>query len=202
VIARDGSGINRLEDLAGKSVAANRSGLGELVLVAALEKRKIDRASVRIVYLNPADGGTALAAGKVDAWSMWSPAVDIAREQYQAHTLFVETELDFRIDFTGMVATRQFAAANPDLLRKVNAAYAAEARWISENPLEAQKILQKMAGYSDGIRDRFVAMHVDLQLFDLYDRTFLARLQRSADWLTAHRVLPEQITVSDHLAAS
>ncbi len=35
IIARDGSGIDRVEDLVGKSVAVNRSGLGEFLLVAA-----------------------------------------------------------------------------------------------------------------------------------------------------------------------
>ncbi|MBC7037501.1 ABC transporter substrate-binding protein, partial [Salmonella enterica subsp. enterica serovar Enteritidis] len=38
IIARDDSGINKIEDLVGKSVAVKRSGLGEFLLVAALEK--------------------------------------------------------------------------------------------------------------------------------------------------------------------
>jgi sulfonate transport system substrate-binding protein len=85
IIARDDSGINKIEDLVGKSVAVNRSGLGEFLLVAALEKHKIDRSAVKFVYLNPPDAAPALAAGKVDAWSMWSPGVDIARLEYKAH---------------------------------------------------------------------------------------------------------------------
>lgn len=71
IIARDDSGINKIEDLVGKSVAVNRSGLGEFLLVAALEKHKVDRAAVKFVYLNPPDAAPALASGKVDAWSMW-----------------------------------------------------------------------------------------------------------------------------------
>src|SRR6476661_847043 len=41
IIAKDGSGIDKVEDLVGKSVAVNRSGLGEFLLVAALEKHKV-----------------------------------------------------------------------------------------------------------------------------------------------------------------
>src|ERR1700761_1651722 len=48
IIARDGSGINTAADLAGKSIAVNRSGLGEFLLVAALEKFHVDRSKVRI----------------------------------------------------------------------------------------------------------------------------------------------------------
>src|SRR4030088_139190 len=38
IIAKDSSGINSVSDLAGKSVAVNRSGVAEFLLVAALEK--------------------------------------------------------------------------------------------------------------------------------------------------------------------
>src|ERR1700712_546238 len=49
IIAKDGSGIDKVEDLVGKSVAVNRSGLGEFLLVAALEKHGIDRTKVRFI---------------------------------------------------------------------------------------------------------------------------------------------------------
>ena len=198
ILAKDESGINRLEDLVGKSVAVNRSGLGELVLVAALEKRKIDRAAVKLVYLNPGDAGPALAAGKVDAWSVWSPLADVAREQYKAHDLFTEAELDFEIDFNGHVVTRKFAEDNPDLIRAVNAAYAAEAQWAGDNAREAETIIQRKASYSEAIRDHFIAQKRRFKIFDLHDQTFLANLQKSADWLAAHQVLPETITVAEH----
>src|SRR6202042_1754439 len=84
IIARDDSGINKVEDLVGKSVAVNRSGLGEFLLVAALGKHKSDRSAVKFVSLTPPDAAPALASGKVDAWSMWSPGVDIARLEYKA----------------------------------------------------------------------------------------------------------------------
>lgn len=127
IIARDGSGIEHVRDLVGKSVAVNRSGLGEFLLVAALEKYGIERSKVRFVYLNPPDAGPAFSQGKVDAWSMWSPGVDIARVEYKAHDIFVEgRELDFLIDFNSYVTSRKFAEENADIVRAVNAAYAAE----------------------------------------------------------------------------
>jgi sulfonate transport system substrate-binding protein len=201
IIAKDGSGINRIEDLVGKSVAANRSGLGEFLLVAALEKHKIDRAAVKIVYLNPPDAAPAFGSGKVDAWSMWSPGVDIARLQYKAHDLFVEgRDLDIQIDFGAFVITRTFSEKNPDLVRAVNAAYRAEAAWVSQNPREAELIAQRKAGYSDVIRDRFIAAKRHYSLFSVNDKIFVINLQKAADWLTARKVLPESVTVADHLA--
>ena len=201
IIAKDDSGINRVEDLVGKSVAVNRSGLGEFLLVAALEKHKVDRSAVKFVYLNPPDAAPALASGKVDAWAMWSPGVDIARLDYKAHDLFLEgRDLDFQIDFTSYLTTRKFATDNPDLVRAVNAAFSAEAQWIAENTRESEFIAQKKAGYSDAVRDQFIELKRTYRLYPVSDKEFVGGLQKAADWLVARKVLPEPVTVSDHLA--
>jgi sulfonate transport system substrate-binding protein len=201
IIAKDGSGIDKVEDLVGKSVAVNRSGLGEFLLVAALEKHGIDRGKVRFIYLNPPDAGPALAAGKVDAWSMWSPGVDIARLQYGAHDIFVEgRDLDFQIDYTSFLVTRSFARDNPDLIRAVIAGLAQEASWSDEHAAESELMLQKAARYDDAIRDQFTRLHRRYKFYPPSDARFVQQLQDAADWLVKRKVLPEQITVSDYLA--
>ena len=201
IIAKDDSGINKVEDLVGKSVAVNRSGLGEFLLVAALEKYKVDRSAVKIVYLNPPDAAPALASGKVDAWSMWSPGVDIARLEYKAHDIFLEgRDLEFQIDYTSYLTTRKFATDNPALVRAVNDAFRTEGKWISENSKEAEYIAQKAGKYSDQVRDQFIAMNRQYRYFPVNDEKFLSELQRAADWLAARKVLPEPIKVTDHLA--
>jgi sulfonate transport system substrate-binding protein len=201
IIAKDDSGINKIEDLVGKSVAVNRSGLGEFLLVAALEKHKVDRSTVKFVYLNPPDAAPALASGKVDAWSMWSPGVDIARLEYKAHDIFLEgRDLEFQIDYTSYLTTRKFATDNPALVRAVNDAFRAEGKWISENSKDAEYIAQKAGKYSDQVRDQFIAMNRQYRYFAVNDENFLAELQRAADWLAARKVLPEPIKVTDHLA--
>ena len=201
IIAKDDSDINKVEDLVGKSVAVNRSGLGEFLLVAALEKYKVDRSAVKIVYLNPPDAAPALASGKVDAWSMWSPGVDIARLEYKAHDIFLEgRDLEFQIDYTSYLTTRKFATDNPALVRAVNDAFRTEGKWISENSKEAEYIAQKAGKYSDQVRDQFIAMNRQYRYFPVNDEKFLSELQRAADWLVARKVLPEPIKVTDHLA--
>jgi sulfonate transport system substrate-binding protein len=201
IIAKDDSGINKIEDLVGKSVAVNRSGLGEFLLVAALEKHKVDRSAVKFVYLNPPDAAPALASGKVDAWSMWSPGVDIARLEYKAHDIFLEgRDLEFQIDYTSYLTTRKFATDNPSLVRAVNDAFRAEGNWISENSREAEYIAQKAGKYSDQVRDQFIAMNRQYRYFPVNDEKFLSELQRAANWLVARKVLPEPIKVTDHLA--
>jgi len=132
IIVKDGSGINTIPDLVGKSVAVNRSGVAEFLLVAALEKYHVDRSKVKVVYLNPPEAAPAFGSGQVDAWAMWSPGVDIARTQYKGHDIFVEgRDLDFQIDFNAWLTTRQFSQRNRDLVTAVNAAFVTEAAWAS-----------------------------------------------------------------------
>lgn len=202
IIARDGSGIEKVEDLVGKSVAVNRSGLGEFLLVAALEKHNVDRSKVNFVYLNPPDAAPALASGKVDAWSMWSPGVDIARAEYKAHDVFVEErDLDFQIDFTTWLTSRKFATDNADVVRLVNAGFAREAEWASANPEDAEKIAQGTPPrYSDAVRERFLGLKRRYEIYPVTDEGFVSKLQQAADWLVERRVLPEKVTVTDLLA--
>ncbi len=202
IIAKDSSGINSVADLAGKSVAVNRSGLGEFLLVAALEKNHVDRKTVRFVYLNPPEAAPAFGSGQVDAWAMWSPGVDIARSQYQAHDLFLEgRDLDFQIDFNSWLVREDFAVRNRDLVAAVNAAYTAEAAWASDHPREAETIAQAQGHYDDKIRDTFIAQHRRYHIIRADDQAFLADLQRAADWLSARKVLPAQVHIADHIAS-
>lgn len=201
IIAKDGSGIDKVQDLVGKSVAVNRSGLGEFLLVAALEKHGIDRNKVKFVYLNPPDAGPAFAQGKIDAWSMWSPGVDIARSEYKAHDIFFEgRDLEFLIDFNSFVTHRRFAEDNLAIVRAVNAAYAAEAKWVTEHAVEAETLNQKDAGYSDAVRDTLVRLQRRWDVHGVQDTKFIQQFQQAADWLSERKILPQKLRVGDYLA--
>jgi sulfonate transport system substrate-binding protein len=201
IIVKDSSGINGVPDLVGKSVAVNRSGVAEFLLVAALEKYHVDRSKVKVVYLNPPEAAPAFGSGQVDAWAMWSPGVDIARSQYKGHDIFVEgRDLDFQIDFNSWLVRQQFAERNRDLVTAVNAAYTAEAEWASAHIVEAETIAQTQGHYDIQIRDAFIARKRQYHIRRADDQAFLADLQRAADWLSARKVLPDQVRVADHLA--
>jgi sulfonate transport system substrate-binding protein len=202
IIVKGGSPIKSVSDLAGKSVAVNRSGLGEFLLVAALEKYKVDRGTVKIVYLNPPEAAPAFGSGQVDAWSMWSPQVDIARSQNNGRDIFLEgRDLDFQIDFNSWLTRKNFADKNPDIVKAVNAAFAAEAEWANAHSVEAETIMQSQGHYSNEIRDTFIAQKRHYTLHPTTDQSFLQELQRAADWLSKRKILPEPVTIADHLTS-
>ncbi|WP_434034971.1 NrtA/SsuA/CpmA family ABC transporter substrate-binding protein [Cupriavidus sp. a3] len=199
IIVKKNSGINSVRDLAGRKVAVNRSGLGEFLLVAALEKNGIDRSKVEFVYLNPPDAAPAFGQGKVDAWSMWSPGVDIARQQFDAKTIFFEgSDLDFLIDYSSLVTARRFATENSALVRAVIDAYRVEGKWLDENGPQAELFAQKEGKYGDAVRDHLVSLRRKNKFYEADDQAFLGDFQRAADWLSARRILPKKINVADY----
>ncbi|THF62121.1 NrtA/SsuA/CpmA family ABC transporter substrate-binding protein [Pseudothauera rhizosphaerae] len=199
ILVKKNSGIDTVHDLVGKKIAVNRSGLGEFLVVAALEKNGLSRDQVQFVYLNPPDAAPAFGQGKVDAWSMWSPGVDIAREQFGGKDIFFEgADLPFYIDFGTLVSSRKFVTENSALVRAVIDAYAAEGKWANENLLESEIIAQKAGKYSDGVRDHLVGLKRLHRFYEADDAQFLGDFQRAADWLSERKVLPKHARVAEY----
>jgi sulfonate transport system substrate-binding protein len=199
IIVKKSSGINSVNDLVGKTVAVNRSGLGEFLLVAALEQHGVDRAKVNMIYLNPPDAAPAFAQGKIDAWSMWSPAVDIARFDNDAKDIFNEgRDLKFLIDFNSLVTLRKFSEQNSALVRAVIDAYYTVGQWQSTHPADAEKILQQEGKYPDQVRDYLASLKRVNNFYEADSPDFNKQFQRAADWLADRRIIRSRVKVSDY----
>ncbi|MGW6359783.1 NrtA/SsuA/CpmA family ABC transporter substrate-binding protein [Streptomyces sp. NPDC055092] len=72
ILAKKGSGIEKIEDLVGKKVAVNQGGTGEYLLLKALADHHIPASKVKRVYLRPDQTAAVFNTGKVDAWAVWS----------------------------------------------------------------------------------------------------------------------------------
>lgn len=198
IIVKKTSGINSVADLVGRKVAVNRSGLGEFLLVAALEQHGIDRSKVEIVYLNPPDAAPAFAQGKVDAWSMWSPAVDIARFRDDAKDIFNEgRDLNFLIDYSSLVTRRKFTEENSELVRAVTDAYYAVGDWQSKHPVESEKIAQDNGKYPDQVRDYLASLKRVNKFYEPDSTEFMGQFQRAADWLADRKIIRSHARVAD-----
>ena len=145
----------------------------------------------------------------LDADRLWADVMALAEitDRQRPYTrrsftaLFLEgRDLEFQIDYTSYLTTRKFATDNPALVRAVNDAFRAEGKWVSDNSKDAEYIAQKAGKYSDQVRDQFIAMDRKYRYFPVNDENFIAELQRAADWLVARKVLPEPVTITDHLA--
>jgi sulfonate transport system substrate-binding protein len=198
ILALPDSGITSVKDLKGKSVAVNKAGLGEFLLVAALEKYKIDKNDVRFVYLNPPEAAPAFAAKQVDAWSIWSGPLEKSEIENEAKAIFIEgDEIDRQIDFTTYLVREDYAEEEADTIRKVILAYKAQTDWANQNKVEAQKIVNEVAKYSQPVVDKIISKNTETA-WNFIDDKAISDLQYGADWLAERGVLSEEIDIAEH----
>ncbi|GAA2118299.1 NrtA/SsuA/CpmA family ABC transporter substrate-binding protein [Actinomadura napierensis] len=72
ILVRKDSPIRTPRDLVGRSVAVNKGGTAEYLLLKALAASGIKPDQVKRVYLNPAQTAPVFNSGKVDAWAVWA----------------------------------------------------------------------------------------------------------------------------------
>ncbi|MET0795330.1 MAG: NrtA/SsuA/CpmA family ABC transporter substrate-binding protein, partial [Polyangiaceae bacterium] len=155
IIVLPKSGITNVAGLIGKTVAVNRAGVAEFLLVAALEKYKVPREQVNVVYLNPPDAAPAFAAGKVDAWAIWTGSLEMAEVQYGAQRIFEEgKELTQAIDFGTFLVREDYARREPDTIRAVIQAQQVEVEWANQHRAEAQAIGYRVSKYPQAVIDK------------------------------------------------
>ena len=140
--------IRSIADLTGHSVAVNRGGTGEYLLLRALQTNGIDPARVRRVYLGPADAGPAFASGAVDAMAAWDPFLTIALSTYGARVLADGARIGSD-NAVVTIARRDFAQEHAPLLRAVYGAILSDNEWAVANKTAAGAVWAQALGLPD-----------------------------------------------------
>lgn len=145
LVSKEGSGIETIEDLEGKKVAATFGTDPYIFLVRSLDSKGLTIDDIEIVNLQHADGGNALVNGDVDAWSGLDPHM-------AKHEIESGTELFFRdinLNTYGFLNVREeFAEQYPDYVKKIIELYERAREWTVENPGEAAELLAEEADIS------------------------------------------------------
>jgi sulfonate transport system substrate-binding protein len=142
LVALPDSGIESVEDLKGKSVAATKGTDPYFFLLQSLEEAGLSADDVTVENLQHADGLTALKQGSVDAWSGLDPIM--AGAEQDGAELFYRN-LDFNT-YGFLNATESFLEEEPELAQAVVNAYEKARAWAAENPEETAQILADVAG--------------------------------------------------------
>jgi taurine transport system substrate-binding protein len=147
-IVRDDAGITQenAEELEGKKVATPIGNVTHYKMLRTLDHLGVDASKVEVVQMNGADAAVALTRGDVVmACAFGGPVQRMKEVGSELMTAEEQEEIGIRV-FDVVSTTEQFAAENPDLLRKfmevtdrANAAYA-------ENPEAYYETISKAAG--------------------------------------------------------
>ena len=118
-------GINGMEDLKGKVFGVTRFGtLSDLASRIALRAHGIepDRDITMVQTGGPAEGLSAMAAGKITAAALTPPGTLQARK-LKFKLLFDMTKMDAEYHINGVVTTRKFLRSGEDIVRRFLRAY-------------------------------------------------------------------------------
>ncbi|MEX1079158.1 MAG: aliphatic sulfonate ABC transporter substrate-binding protein [Homoserinimonas sp.] len=161
IVVPDGSGIDSVGDLRGKSIAATKGTDPYFFLLQTLEEAGIGLDEVTIQNLQHADGGAALLSGAVDAWSGLDPIMATAEVESGARLIY--RNIDFNT-YGFLNATEPFLTKSPDLAQVVVDAYEKAREWTAANPEETAQILADYSGISIEIARKVLLERTNLDV--------------------------------------
>ena len=138
LVTRADSGVTKVADLKGKTVAVTRGTDPHIFLVRSLDSVGLTEKDVKLVLLQHADGKTALLRGDVDAWAGLDPLMAQAEVEEGAKLFFRKAQ-----DNTwGVLNVREeFAQQNPQIVARVLKVYDEARQWALKNPDALKKLL-------------------------------------------------------------
>lgn len=151
LVANGDSGIDSVDDLAGKTVAVTRGTDPYIFLLLALAEHGLSESDIESVLLQHADGRNALIGGSVDAWAGLDPMMAEAELTQGAVLFYRRPELN---TWGILNVDEQFAEDHPDVVDAVITAYERGREWAVENPDELAEILAEAAGLTPEVAAR------------------------------------------------
>ncbi len=114
LIARDGSGIEKLEDLKGKKVGVPLGSTAHFSLMGALANAAIPASDVTVLGMSPDQIAAAWSQDQIDATFVWDPVQTKVRAN--GKMIIHAGEVTGKPTFDGWVVNREFGEQNPDFM--------------------------------------------------------------------------------------
>jgi len=159
LVTRKDTGITKVADLKGKSVAVTRGTDPHIFLVRALAEAGLTDKDVKFVLLQHPDGRTALIRGDVDAWAGLDPMMAAAELDDGAVLFFRKPEANT----WGILNVREeFANQNPEIVARVLKIYEQARLWALANPKEMTKLLAEAAKIPEKVAEKQLSERTEL----------------------------------------
>ncbi|MCW8174149.1 taurine ABC transporter substrate-binding protein [Verminephrobacter aporrectodeae] len=141
LIARNGSNINSVKDLAGKKVATPFVSTAHYQLISVMKMEGVDARKVHVMNMRPPEIAAAWERGDIDATFIWDPV--LSRIKGNGKPIATSGSIGKRgaPTFDGIVVNAKWAAANEPFmiafvkaLNRANDEYKASAKdWIADS---------------------------------------------------------------------
>jgi sulfonate transport system substrate-binding protein len=154
------SKITKVEDLKGKKVAMVRGTDPHIFLVRALLAHGLTDKDIQPVLVQQhADGGTALLRGDIDAWAGLDPMMAQHEVKDGAKLFYRKPEANT----WGILNAREdFLKDNPNITRRVLAAYEEARKYSLANYNELKKVFIAITNLEDAVVDKQLKERTEL----------------------------------------
>jgi sulfonate transport system substrate-binding protein len=154
------SKIAKVEDLKGKKVAMVRGTDPHIFLVRALLGAGLtDKDITPVLVQQHADGGNLLIRGDVDAWAGLDPMMAQHEVKDGARLFFRKPEAN---TWGILNAREEFAKDNPEIVRRVLAAYEEARKYALANYPELKKVFIGVTKLDDAVVDKQLKERTEL----------------------------------------
>lgn len=165
LVARNGAGIDKLADIAGKKIGVPLGSTAHFSLMGAMRHAKIDPKSVTVLGMKPDQIAAAWSQKQIDAAYVWDPALAKIKVDGKVIVHSGEVAQWGNPTFDGWVVNPQWAKENEAFmiafvktLDKVNGNYTANAaKWTAATPevvaiakatgSKAEDVVDSLKGY-------------------------------------------------------
>ena len=136
---RKGSGITKIEDLAGRKVGTPVGGTADEYLGVALTKKGLSREKVNLLNVPPGNLVSALQGGGVDAVAVWEPFGSMIQSKIPDAVL-VQRGGGYIGYYINMAVQNDFVEKSPELVERYVIGMAEATQYTRQNPDEAAQI--------------------------------------------------------------
>jgi sulfonate transport system substrate-binding protein len=148
LVTRPDTGITKIEDLKGKTVAVTRGTDPYIFLLRALDSVGLTEKDIQPVLIQHPDGKNALVNGDVDAWAGLDPHMAQAELDNDAVLFYRNADAN---TYGVLNVREEFANENPELVERVLAVYEKARKWSIEHPDEVRAALVRATKISDEV---------------------------------------------------
>ena len=143
LVVRKGSNIEKLSDLAGKTLAVPIRYSGHNLSILELAEKNGLSGQINIVEMNPPDMASALAVGSLDAYYVGEPFAAQTVKSGDAKVLYYVEDVWKYFICNLMVIRQTFIENEPETVKMLVQGAARSGLWAKANTKEAAKIASK-----------------------------------------------------------
>lgn len=140
-------GINSIQDLKGKKVAAEEGTVDHFLLLLGLKKAGLSPKDINFIPLETGKAAAAFVSGQVDAVGVFAPFTTQALKRSGSKELFSSKDFPGAIP-DHLVFTRKFVNEQPEKVQAIVDAWFATLEYMKNNSEKTLEVMARRAGVS------------------------------------------------------